>query len=113
MRVNDCPARASRELRPGDVVSLKVGDVRRTVRVRATLEHRLGAACVPEYAEDLTPPEEYARARSLREAPGGPRRDPGAGRPTKRDRRLLEAFLELPPPPEDPGPPPSAGLSPD
>lgn len=98
--VNNVPARPSRDVRAGDTIVARAGGVRRTVRVRAVLEHRLGAPRVPEFLEDLTSPEEYERARAAREAPGLPLRDPGAGRPTKRERRLLDAFLRIPPPDE-------------
>lgn len=109
VRVNDAPARAAREVRAGDVIRARTGGLHRTVRVRAALEHRIGAVRVPDYLEDLTPPEEYERARALRDAPGSPRRDAGAGRPTKRERRLLEAFMDLPNPGPDEVPPLNPG----
>src|SRR3954466_14297583 len=51
----------SRELRPGEVITALTGRVHRTVKVLALLEQRVGAPRVPEFLEDLTPPEEYAR----------------------------------------------------
>ena len=99
VRVNDHPAKASREVRPGDVVKVRTGTLLRTLRVVAVLENRVGAPRVPEFLEDLTPPEEIARARE-QAAGSGPRREAGTGRPTKRERRLLESFLNLPAPPE-------------
>ncbi len=95
MRVQEQPIKPAREIRVGDLVQTRTGDLQRTVRVTALLEHRIGAALVPHYLEDLTPPEEYEKHRRRLEESGA-RRDPGAGRPTKRDRRLLAAFLDLP-----------------
>jgi ribosome-associated heat shock protein Hsp15 len=95
VRIDDKPVKASRDVRPGDLITARTGPITKTVRVRAVLEDRVGAAKVPEYLEDLTPPEELQR---LKEASLNPAwRPPGAGRPTKRERRLLEAFLTPPP----------------
>jgi len=97
VRVDDQPVKPARDLRAGDVLQVRLADITRTVRVLAPLEHRVGAPLVPTYLQDLTPPEEYERRKRNQEA-GGIQRDPGAGRPTKKDRRLLEAFLRIPPP---------------
>jgi ribosome-associated heat shock protein Hsp15 len=52
----------------------------------------VGAKLVPNYAEDLTPASEYLKQLQAREqAPM--KREPGAGRPTKRDRRKIEMLL--------------------
>ena len=101
VRINGEPAKPAREVHPGDTLTTRQGDLLRTVRVRAALEKRVAAALVPEYLEDLTPAEEYERVRKRAEQSAASR-DPGAGRPTKRDRRRLQAWLDLPPPPDDP-----------
>lgn len=89
----------ARELRVGETLTVQLGPRRRTVRVLALLDRRVGAKQVVAYLEDLTPPEEDSRRR---ETPGAvpPVRDRGMGRPTKRDRRLLDRFLELPTDPD-------------
>lgn len=97
VRIDDKPVKASRDIRPGDVVLVRTGPITRTVRVRAILEDRVGAPKVPEFLDDLTPPEEIQRAKDAASHPAW--RPPGAGRPTKRERRLLDAFLT--PPPEE------------
>ena len=95
VKVNGQPVKPSREVRPGDLVQARTGDVLRTVRVLATLENRLAAKQVPLFLEDLTPPEEFERARNP-EARAVIARAPGSGRPTKKERRVLEAWLEFP-----------------
>lgn len=95
VRLDNQPVKASRDVRPGDTIVARTGSIQRTVRVRAILEDRVGAPRVPEFLEDLTPPEELQRQREpsfLNPA----WRPPGSGRPTKRERRLLDAFLEPP-----------------
>jgi ribosome-associated heat shock protein Hsp15 len=60
--------------------------------VLALLEQRVGAKLVSLFLEDLTSPDEYARARA--EALQAPIHFPkGFGRPTKKQRRQLERFL--------------------
>jgi len=83
----------ARDVRPGEVITALTGRVHRTVRVRALLDQRVGAKAVASYLEDLTPAEEYERARKEFEAPllHYPK---GWGRPTKKDRRQIEDLLE-------------------
>ncbi|MCC6233046.1 MAG: RNA-binding S4 domain-containing protein, partial [Verrucomicrobiales bacterium] len=100
VRVNGEIAKPAREIRPGDVLSARTGDLTRTCKVLAVLEKRIGAALVPQYAEDQTPAAEYQRVRE-RAQNAAASRAPGAGRPTKRDRRQMQAWLDLPPPPPD------------
>lgn len=97
VRVNGLPAKAARDVRSGDLVTVRTaGEITHTVRVRAVLQNRIGAPLVADYLEDLTPPEELERQRAARRQ-GTIGRPAGSGRPTKRDRRLLDAWLELPP----------------
>jgi ribosome-associated heat shock protein Hsp15 len=73
-------------LRPGDLVRVSLPQGRRRILKVAMLGDRRGSASVAHLLfEDLTPPEP-PRARL---APP-PRREPGAGRPTKRERREIE-----------------------
>lgn len=101
VQINGEPAKPAREVRTGDVLTARLGDLVRTVRVRGALEKRVGAALVADYLDDLTPAEEYERVRKRAENSAA-FRDSGTGRPTKRDRRRMQAWLDLPPPPEDP-----------
>jgi ribosome-associated heat shock protein Hsp15 len=86
----------AREVRSGETITALAGRVNRTVKVLALLDQRVGAKRVPEYLEDLTPAEEYARARAEHERPllQFPK---GWGRPTKKQRRLIGGLLEGPP----------------
>src|SRR5689334_2733895 len=76
----------SREVRLGEVITAVTARIERTVKVLAMLQQRVGAARVSQFLEDLTPPEEYARARA--EALNAPvQYRKGFGRPTKKQRR--------------------------
>ena len=90
--VNGQPVKPARDVRVGETVCALTGEVRRTLRVLALVEQRVGAPLVKQFAEDLTPAEELAKQRD----PGARPlflRPKGAGRPTKKERRELEEFL--------------------
>lgn len=85
-------AKASRDVRVGDIVTVRQGVVLRTLVVRGWPANRVGAVLVADFLEDRTPPEEFAKAR--REPVANLlAREKGSGRPTKRDRRLLDRLL--------------------
>jgi ribosome-associated heat shock protein Hsp15 len=86
VKIGDEPIKAAHEVRPGEVVSARVNQMVRTVKVIGEPKSRVGPKLVAEFAEDLTPPEEYARRREVNLLPPGFRAR-GTGRPTKRDRR--------------------------
>jgi ribosome-associated heat shock protein Hsp15 len=84
--VNAQAAKPARALRPGDLVRVSFPQGRSRVLRVARLDDRRGPPSVArELFADLTPPEP-PRARL---APP-PRRLPGAGRPTKRERREMD-----------------------
>jgi ribosome-associated heat shock protein Hsp15 len=86
----------SREVHGGETISALCGHLRRTVRVTALLNQRVGAKLVSSYLEDQTSPEEYERARH-EAAESALRLPPGMGRPTKKLRRQLERIFSNPP----------------
>jgi ribosome-associated heat shock protein Hsp15 len=84
--VNEQAAKPARALRPGDLVRVSLSEGRRRILRVAALGDRRGPAPVARTLfDDLTPPE----PPRTRLAPP-PRRVPGAGRPTKRERRALD-----------------------
>ncbi len=93
VRVNDLPAKPAREVHAGEIVTVRQGLFTRTVRVEGVPPARVGAKQLGPYCTDLTPPEEFEtlRARSVQQVLA---REKGSGRPTKRDRRLLDRLQE-------------------
>ena len=89
VKVGTAPAKPSRAVQAGDVLEVRKGAVVFTYKVLRPLEHRVGAKLVPEYAENLTPAAELEKLRAPVET-FFLRRDRGAGRPTKKDRREIE-----------------------
>ncbi|HXH84244.1 MAG TPA: RNA-binding S4 domain-containing protein [Candidatus Tectomicrobia bacterium] len=83
--VNDAAAKPARALRVGDVVRITLPAGRRRVLKVAALGDRRGpASAARALYEDLTPPEPRVRE------PVAAYRPPGAGRPTKRQRRQID-----------------------
>jgi ribosome-associated heat shock protein Hsp15 len=89
VKLGDQRVKPSRSVHPGEVITARVGEITRTLKVVALLAKRVGPKLVAQYVEDLTPAEEYAKPRMPVLEPLF-HRPKGLGRPTKRDRRLLE-----------------------
>ena len=88
-------AKPSRAISVGETIIFERNALTRTVRVVALLEKRVGAKLVDDFMEDVTPEEEFERARREREERRRNRVvDPGAGRPTKKKRRRIRSFLD-------------------
>ena len=89
IRVNGADTKPSKMVKAGDVIVARKGAVTYTYKVISLVEKRQGAKLVPEFAENLTPPEEIAKLRAPVET-FFLKRDRGAGRPTKKDRRQMD-----------------------
>lgn len=93
VRVNGGDAKPSKNVRQSDIITVRKGAVSYTYKVLEIIEKRQGAKLVPQYAENLTPPEELDKLRHPVET-FFLKRDPGTGRPTKKDRRKMETLWE-------------------
>ena len=89
VRLNGIDPKPSKAVHPGDVIVIRKGAVTYTFKVLALVDKRQGAKLVPQYAENLTPQEELDKLRAPVET-FFLKRDRGAGRPTKKDRRQME-----------------------
>ena len=89
IRLNGGDVKPSKTVKVGDVLVARKGPVTYTYRVLQLIDKRQGAKLVPIYAENLTPQEELDKLRAPVET-FFLKRDRGAGRPTKKDRRQME-----------------------
>lgn len=89
VRVNGSDTKPSKPVKVGDTIVARKGAVVYTYKVLQLIDKRQGAKLVPYYAENQTPPEELAKLRAPVET-FFLKRDRGAGRPTKKDRRQME-----------------------
>lgn len=88
VRVNGERAKAAQPLKPGDEVRVRQNGFDRILRVQETIVKRVGASVAATAFVDESPPLPTPEETALL-----PRRDRGAGRPTKRERREIEKLL--------------------
>lgn len=86
-------AKASKEVKVGDKYEINLNQLRKIVEVKEILCNRVSAKMVENFMIDLTPKEEYERIELARKF-AFEKRDRGAGRPTKKERRDIDLFKE-------------------
>ena len=91
--VNNAYAKPSREVKVGDVISVKKMPVVYQYRVVELVSSRQPAKNVPLYAADITPQSELDKLNVPRETIFIVR-DRGTGRPTKKERRELDSLMD-------------------
>ena len=89
VRVNGADTKPSKPVKVGDTIVARKGPVVYTYKVLQLIDKRQGAKLVPNYAENQTSAEELAKLRAPVET-FFLKRDRGAGRPTKKDRRIID-----------------------
>lgn len=85
IRVNGDRAKAAQPVRAGDEVRVRIAGFDRILTVQAVISKRVGALIAAEAYLDTSPPLPEPEDVAML-----PRRDRGAGRPTKRERRDIE-----------------------
>lgn len=93
VRINGADIKPSKNVRAGDVISVRKGAVTYTYRVITVIDKRQGAKLVPQYAENITPEEELAKLKAPVET-FFLKRDRGSGRPTKKERRQMDSLWD-------------------
>lgn len=93
--INGTSAKPSRSLKAGDVVGVKKSPITYSFRVLQAIEKRVGAKFIPEILENITPPEQY-ELLEMNRISGIVDRARGTGRPTKKERRALDDFADIP-----------------
>lgn len=83
----------SRTIKAGEVVSVRKPPVTYSFKVLACIESRVGAKLLPQVYENVTDPQEYEKLEMSRIS-GFVDRQRGSGRPTKKERRQLDAFTD-------------------
>ena len=91
--VGGSTVKPSRMVKVGDVISVRKPPVTYSFRVLDVTDKRMGAKLVPQFLENITPPEEY-EILEMNKISGFVNRAKGLGRPTKKDRRELEGFTD-------------------
>ena len=92
-RLNGESIKPSKEVKQGDIISIQKNSAVFSYKVLQLLSNRVGAKLVNEYLLDITPIEEVEKYK-LYQASQSVYRDYGTGKPSKKDRRDLDEFLE-------------------
>jgi ribosome-associated heat shock protein Hsp15 len=90
--VNDVNVKPSRMVKVGDTISVRKPPVTYSFRILKTIEQRVCAKLVPEIYENITTPDQY-ELLEMNRISGFVNRQRGTGRPTKKDRRAMDAFV--------------------
>ena len=93
VKIDDTPVKPSREVKEGDIIQVQIEQLHKVVQVKSVIKNRVPAKMVPEVYTDLTPQEEYERIEFMH-AYKSEWRDRGAGRPTKKERRMIEKMKD-------------------
>jgi len=93
VKMNGIKVKPSKEVKTDEIYTVKIGILDKTVQVISAPKSRVGAQLVSLYYTDLTPAEEYERAKAARIK--FEYREQGEGRPTKRERRQIEYLKDF------------------
>lgn len=93
VEIKEITVKPGRAVRAGDVIRLHRGVWYQTVRVIQLTQNRMSASIVKDFCEDITPQEEIEKLKTHQAALASWGIKPGAGRPTKKDRREMDDFL--------------------
>ena len=91
--IGERTAKPAHKLKVGDIVNVKKAPVTYSFKVLKCAENRVGAKLVPELMENVTPQEQYEILEMSRMS-GFVGRARGTGRPTKKERRDLDQFVD-------------------
>ncbi len=91
--VNGAYAKPSREVKQGDIISVKKMPITYQYKVLELVSSRQGAKNVPQYCINITPQEELDKLTVPRETVFV-FRERGTGRPTKKERREIDALMD-------------------
>ena len=91
--IRDQVVKPSRLIKEGDVITLSKTGFRQVFEVLKLTDRRLSASLVKDYYKDITSSEDLAKIELLRSQRTF-MRERGTGRPTKRERRDLDEFID-------------------
>jgi ribosome-associated heat shock protein Hsp15 len=92
IRIAGQSVKASRNIKVGDIISIRKGAFTMQFEVLQLTENRLPAKSVSDFCKDITS-EEVKDKIKIHSIATRAYRNRGEGRPTKRDRRELDEFI--------------------
>lgn len=91
--IGENPVKSSKEVKEGDVIKVRRNQIDYKIKVLQIPKSRIGAKLVPLHITDLTDKEQYEILKIRRMAQDYYRQK-GEGRPTKKDRRDMDGFVD-------------------
>lgn len=93
VKINGDGVKPSREIFPQDVIDVRKNQINYKIQVLDFPPSRVGAKLVAIYALDITPKENLEKLDLLKYSKDYYRKK-GTGRPTKKDRREIDDYLD-------------------
>ena len=90
--IDEMPAKPSKVVKAGEVIQVKKMPIVYSYRILDPIEKRVGSKIVDNYVKNVTPEEELRKLELQDDF--FIKRNRGAGRPTKKERRLLDDLRE-------------------
>jgi ribosome-associated heat shock protein Hsp15 len=90
--VGGTTVKPSRMVKVGETVSVRKPPITYSFKILKTIEQRVGAKLLPEIYENVTTADQY-ELLEMNRISGFVDRARGTGRPTKKDRRAMDAFV--------------------
>lgn len=91
VKIGESMVKASHVVKPGDIINVRKPPIIYSFKVLQAIENRVGAKLVPEVLENVTPKEQL-ELLEMSKIGGFVDRARGTGRPTKKERRVLDEF---------------------
>ena len=89
--LNNFPVKPSRNISLNEIIVVKKPPLILTYKIKKLPQKRLSAKLAKECFEDMTPQEEFDKLK-VKELPGLGYRKKGDGRPTKKERRIIDKY---------------------
>jgi len=91
--INDLAVKPSRDIKGGEIITVKKPPVTFRYKVKAPLDNRVSARLDTDYLEDVTPDSEKIKGEINRTGSTAFRKK-GTGRPTKKERRVIDRWKD-------------------
>ena len=94
IRINGLDVKPSKDVKVSDVIHVLKNSAVFTYKIKVLIDKRVGPKLVIDYLEDITPLEEIEKFKLYVDSQSVYRQN-GTGKPTKKDRRSLDDFLDF------------------
>lgn len=91
--VNGSNVKPAHVIKPNEIINVKKPPVTYSFKVLQCIEQRVGAKLIPQIYENVTDTKQYELLEMSRIS-GFVNRAKGTGRPTKKERRSLDSFID-------------------